>query len=624
MNCLAYRFSRFCSTAFCLGLVSIISSESAVLHAQATARPLLTSQYVSGYDGTELAIDLWLPQPKIDGQDKLPAIVEFTRYWRSAQTPNRQPSDTISHFVKNGYVFMIVDARGTGASFGSRNTEFSPEEVKDMGAIIAWAARQPWSNGRVATLGTSYAGNAAELAAIAAGPELRAVVPRFSDFSAYRHAVRPGGLRNRVIADSWITYTRALDANQICNAVIVPICDPDEMPILRAVDDDANGARLAKAVDAHKANTDLTQIVDALVYSDDPFGGTLPVRQTLESVSPAKWWKKIDSARVPSYHWASWFDGGTAEGVLTRYINYRSPMRVILGPWTHGGALQAQTGGSSNPPSQARPSPSNQLEMIQAFLDPIMKTDPPILSKNGREIEYYTLGRGSWSKTEVWPPVHISPKTYFFAADGMLSENAPSIAVSRDQYKIDPTVTSGSTNRWHTQLGAPIIYPDRRNSALLSYTTLPFEQTVELTGSASVKIELESTHTSGALFAYLEQVAADGSVSYLTEGQISLNFHGPIPPAEDFETLGPTHRFLRKDSRPIHPGEPISLNFSLHPISVELPRGSSLRLSIAAADADTFEDALDRSVLGTLSILREKSRASFIKLPLAVIQNDKE
>lgn len=576
--------------------------------------PARVSRHVEGADGTRLAADVWLPAQAAARRD-LPVIIEFTRYWRSG--PGDEVPAMARHFVEAGYAFMTVDARGTGASFGARTTEFAPEEVRDMGAVIAWAARQPWSNGRVATLGTSYAGNTAELAAIPRRPELRAVVPRFSDFSAYRHAVRPGGARNRVIADAWIAYTRALDSDRLCAVTATP-CDADQAPRVRGVDEDADGALRAAALADHARNTDLTGPVAALVYADDPFGTDGEGRSvTLDGVSPQALWRDIDAADVPAFHWASWFDGGTAEGVLTRFVNYASPMRVIIGPWTHGGGYQAVTDGAGAPPPEARPSPAAQRAMIQAFLDPVMKADPPAAPPGLGEIRYYTLGREAWSTTRTWPPAHVRPTVFYLGAGGELSTQAPASVRAWDTHVADPTATTGPTNRWTTQLGAPVIYDDRRDARVLAYATAPLARAVEITGSPAVRIELASSQASGVLFVYLEQVFPDGRVAYLSEGRIDLKFHGPAQPPEGFRALGPTHGFRRADARPIRPGEPISLSFSLHPISVELPAGSRIRLSMAAADADTFDTPAAPGDPLTLTLFRQVGRASSVTLPLA-------
>jgi putative CocE/NonD family hydrolase len=59
----------------------------------------------------------------------------------------------------------VADARGTGASFGTRAGELSEPEIRDYGELVDWMAVQPWSNGRVGIYGTSYEGQAAELTA---------------------------------------------------------------------------------------------------------------------------------------------------------------------------------------------------------------------------------------------------------------------------------------------------------------------------------------------------------------------------------------------------------------------------------------------------------------------------
>ena len=48
----------------------------------------------------------------------------------------------IVHYIKNGYAVIIVDVRGTGASFGSRKMEFSPQEVEDGAQILDWIVAQ--------------------------------------------------------------------------------------------------------------------------------------------------------------------------------------------------------------------------------------------------------------------------------------------------------------------------------------------------------------------------------------------------------------------------------------------------------------------------------------------------
>src|SRR3954463_13691616 len=146
-----------------------------------TRIPRPVAPHVPMADGTRLAVDLWTWNEDV----QRPTIVWFTRSWRGSpgvETVSETFRDAICYFTGVGYAFLVVDVRGTGASFGQRPTEWAREEIDDYGAVIDWGAARPWGNGAVAPLGTSYSGNAAELAAIVSGASLRAIVPRFTDF----------------------------------------------------------------------------------------------------------------------------------------------------------------------------------------------------------------------------------------------------------------------------------------------------------------------------------------------------------------------------------------------------------------------------------------------------------
>ena len=58
-------------------------------------------------------------------------------------------------WVPHGYVVVRVDSRGSGRSPGYVN-HFSPRETRDLYLCIEWAARQPWSNGKIGLNGISY------------------------------------------------------------------------------------------------------------------------------------------------------------------------------------------------------------------------------------------------------------------------------------------------------------------------------------------------------------------------------------------------------------------------------------------------------------------------------------
>ena len=62
--------------------------------------------------------------------------------------------------MPRGYAVVVVDVRGTGASFGTRDCFRSPKERDDFHEIADWIVAQPWSDGVIGSTGISYLGAA--------------------------------------------------------------------------------------------------------------------------------------------------------------------------------------------------------------------------------------------------------------------------------------------------------------------------------------------------------------------------------------------------------------------------------------------------------------------------------
>ena len=209
------------------------------------------------------------------------------------------------------------------------------------------------------------------------------------------------------------------------------------------------------------------------------------------------------------YQWGSWFDAGTAAGILSRFAEWDTPYKYIIGAWSHG------AGHSANPYSEKEappvPSVDEQYVDIFAFLDPMMKGEalgkPP-----EKELVYYTVGENVWKTTTVWPPQGQQMERWYLQADNVLAPAAPEVDSGSDEYAVDFEAGSGTSSRWATQLGGGDVYYGDRSEAdrkLLTYTSAPLAEDVEITGSAVISLEVSSTHDDGAFIAYLEDVAAD-------------------------------------------------------------------------------------------------------------------
>ena len=122
------------------------------------------SEYVTMPDGTQIAVTVYLPADRAE-DETFPSLVRITRYLRAVYGQPLESMIPMRRYVGNGYAYVAMDVRGTGASTGRWSVPWSPEEVADYDVILDWIAAQDWSNGDTGTLGGSYEGGAAEMAA---------------------------------------------------------------------------------------------------------------------------------------------------------------------------------------------------------------------------------------------------------------------------------------------------------------------------------------------------------------------------------------------------------------------------------------------------------------------------
>lgn len=464
-----------------------------------------TSSYLPMRDGINLAADVWVPKD-LEADDKLPAIMINTRYWRTyamgpiyrllvgvgeEHVPNVHVAD---QWNEAGYVLVFVDARGSGASSGQRPVEWSDAEVADMGEITEWITSQPWSNGAVGAVGVSYSGNTAELSTMPAHPALRAVAPLYSDFDPQFFLTMPGGVYNRDFVEAWNGANQALDANDICALEEVDGLEcwwlKVSVPGVKAVDADSDGALLREAVAGHET-LDLAGALEAMSYRDD----TLPDGVSIGDISPYSRLGAIEAASVPMLIRVGWLDAATADGALSRYLTSDMAQELVIGAWSHGGEDDVD-------PFQPRhtfPDPTfdQQFADLAAFFD--QHLGGASTSASAKSIRYYTMNEGRWRTTATWPPAEMDTQRFYLGSDRSLTEQSPVIE-GADEYAVDMSASSGDATRWQTNLtGGDVYYPDRadEDTKLLTYTSEPLETALRITGTPVVSLHLSSTQCGG-------------------------------------------------------------------------------------------------------------------------------
>lgn len=110
-------------------------------------------------------------------------------------------------WVQQGYAVINLDTRGGGHSEG-RGDLLSDQEADDICQVIAWAAGQPWSTGRVGMLGVSYLALSQYKVAALNPPGLKAICPWEGFTDAYRDFFTPGGIVEDGFARIWLFLTK--------------------------------------------------------------------------------------------------------------------------------------------------------------------------------------------------------------------------------------------------------------------------------------------------------------------------------------------------------------------------------------------------------------------------------
>jgi putative CocE/NonD family hydrolase len=616
-------FLRAFFLSFFILLLCIVSCETKPTEQSSLVRN--QALYVTMRDGVRIAIDVWLPEGIEPGQ-KIPAIMRSTRYWRAAEIVGATVEQDANYseadrFNKAGYALVIVDARGSGASFGFRRYELMPEEVKDYGEIAEWIVAQPWSNGRVGAYGVSYAGNTAEMLAVSKHPAVKAVAPLFNDFDNFGHLVFPGSLLCLGFLADWSDSVHNMDMNDICalRGVTGEQCEDlkNKVTGVKKVDGDKDGSLLTEAVKEHQKNAIPYESALKYEFRDDPFGPHR-VQNVGYLRSPCNFLPEIEESGVAMYIRVGWTDAGTVNGAIGRFTTINNPQDVMIGPWDHGARHDSDPFSPADKPVE----PSRRVsfaEMI-AFFDKFLKEGGSGQVK--KQIKYYTLGSGRWNVTDEWPPAGFTPRKWYFDADSNLSAGLPQNREGADSYTIDYEATTGRRNRWFTNGGAgDVVYLDRaeEDKKLLTYTSPPMEQGVEITGHPIVTLYVASTHEDGAFFVYLEDVSPDGRVTYITEGQL----RGVVRKITDEKPLytkfGPHRTERRADAMPLIPGEIAELKFDLWATSVLIKKGHRIRVAIAGADKDSFLRYPRDGGVPIINVSRNSEYPSHIVLPIKVI-----
>ncbi len=545
-----------------------------------------TSRYLTMPDGCRLAADIYLPDGPDAGDRKWPTILILTPYYRrfkvKAGAATEPCPNTFRYrdiFVPRGYALVVVDIRGSGASFGTRDSFRSPRERQDCVSIADWIVAQPWSDGRIGATGISYLGAASDFLASTGHPAVKAIAPLFAVWDTYSDNYYPGGVLLKELAKVYDGMMVALDHDRrdlLKNYGYY--ADPNlEGP--HPVDEDTDGSLCRSAVREHLASFRMPDFITEFKFRDD----TLPYDR---SFTPAKFspFNYVNGVRedVAVYAVSGWMDGaGYANGTISRFLTLSNANKyLLLGPWDHGARVNTS-------PWRAGVMPQfTVLAEILRFFDQHLAGRETGLREESR-VHYFTYHEEAWRESATWPPA-AGEMRFHLGASRQLGPGSDSSGL--DTYQVDFASGTGHETRYERIAGLDITnyYSDwhKHEAGMLSYVSPPFPKATEISGHAIASLWISSSEPDAALFVYLTEIEADGTARYITEGLLRALHRKESPCPANYKTTWPYRTFTRSDAEPMPINTPQHIRIPLLPVSWKIQAGSRLKLSIAGADAD--------------------------------------
>jgi putative CocE/NonD family hydrolase len=547
------------------------------------------NQMVRLADGTRLATDVYLP----DGTPgPWPAILERTPY-------DKLRADLVlsaKYFAGHGYAVVLQDVRGRYASEG----EWYPfgNEGPDGVEAVAWVREQPWCDGRVATMGLSYSSCTQTSLAALNPPGLAAQFVSMGFHNYHTASMRQGG---------------ALEVRFFLYAFMM-------------------GATSREAIADPVIRTALErgwQDIRAWLRHAPPKAGLTPLRHV---PSYERWildiWRHGDydaywrsrpgysiddlydqHADVPVYFCGAWYDS-YARSTVTNYVELsrrkRAPVRLIMGPWIHGGAnIDLPYAGDADFGPDA---PLGYNHFRLRWFDAVLRgarngllQKPPVAifvmgGGSGRKV--VGSGRldvgGRWRFEQEWPLRRAEPRPFYFHPGGGLSPQRPPAGAAPSRYAFDPadpvpTVGGNISVGYEIMPGGgfdqraphppgsvPLPLSARRD--VLVFSTPPLDREIEVTGTVVVHLWAASTAPDTDFTAKLIDVYPpnrdypDGYELNIGDSIIRARYR------ESFEAPAL-----------MEPGRPYRFTITLYPTSLVFQAGHRIRVHLSSSNFPRFD-----------------------------------
>jgi len=476
-------------------------------------------------DGIRLATDIH--RPALRGQPaegRFPVLLERTPYGKAQVSRSEidagaaapvPRAEVAAYFVRHGYVVVFQDCRGRYGSDGKFVKYLS--DGLDGADAVAWIMAQPWCNGRIGTMGLSYAAHTQAALACLAPPGLGAMVMDSGGFSnSYTCGIRQGGAFEMKQV-TW-AFNRAKES---------PQAEAD--PLVKAALEAEDLRAWFRMMPWKPGHSPVRHVPEYEAYLFEQWThGTFDDYWRQLGIYAEGWYEQFSD--VPIVLMSSWYDAyvrTATENYQALRARKKGPVHLIMGPWLHGDRVSTRAGDVEFGP--AAPIDGNVSENWRVFrrrwFDRWLKDEA-----NGVEAEpavrLFLMGGGSgrrtaqgrldhggrWIRTTDWPLPEASPTPYHLHGDGRLDPARPAAGAAPLSYDYDPSqpcptiggaLTSGQPvfegggfdQREDTRFfgiqnpGLPLA----ARSDVLVFQTAPLDEDMAVIGPITVKLWIASS-----------------------------------------------------------------------------------------------------------------------------------
>jgi len=495
-------------------------------------------------DGKRIATDVYRPK---DTSKKYPTIFVRTpynfNYWDVRNGVPRDLSNELEA-VKRGYAFVEMNERGRFFSEG--NYDILGPPLTDGDDEFSWIAKQPWSNGKVGSIGCSSTaewqlavaagGNPAFSTMIVQG--FGAGVGRVAPYFEQGNWYRGGAVQMLFIA--WLYGQQ----NQV-RPMFAPTTTQEELVQASKAFD---LAQQAPSVDWSKGlrHLPVKDIMEAAGGPRGIFADRMPVDTggamiQREPNDPA-WYKGglwHDNMRIniPGFWFMSWYDVSVGPNLAafnhvrkTASPEIANQQYAVIAPTLHCAYKRAteNTVVGERSVGDAR---LNYDELTYGWFDYQLKGEKNGILEKMPRVRYYTMGLNKWQSSDTWPPRGSQAMSFYLSSggrantgsgDGVLLEATPATeAVDRFEYDpMNPVPSYGGNVCCTGNAISGGAFDQRKNESrpdVLVYSTEPLKEGIEVSGPIEVTLYVSSDAKDTDFTVKLIDVYPDGRAYNLDE-----------------------------------------------------------------------------------------------------------